>query len=75
MIHVMKEISQHLRLFVEIVEETSGVKMCLKTQPIHNQITIEDLDEVAIPYRFIPKFEHYSNFSISCKCTNLSELN
>ena len=39
--------------FVEIVEETSGENVFENTTYTAQQITIEDLDEVAIPYRFI----------------------
>lgn len=39
--------------FVEIVEETSGENVFENTTYTAQQISIEDLDEVAIPYRFI----------------------
>lgn len=39
--------------FVEIVVETSGENVFENTTYTAQQITIEDLDEVAIPYRFI----------------------
>lgn len=39
--------------FVEIVDETSGENVFENATYTAQQITIEDLDEVAIPYRFI----------------------